>query len=156
MNKTNITCIAFFKKLIIVLNLHCPFETTESIACIFFIFWPSKIRVSPTDVVFSLSPLRCRLSPGQHHHAAASCHAFFALNQDELVASASSFDNASSHHLPSRTKIKALNLHHHNSTTTICHPLRTTRLSFSIVIKGLSQSGSLFPLLNHVSVLLPH
>jgi hypothetical protein len=36
------------------------------------------------------------------------------LNQDELVASASSPGNASSHHLPSQAKTEALNPHHHS------------------------------------------
>jgi hypothetical protein len=42
----------------------------------------------------------------------ASCHTVFLWSQDELAASTSSIDNASSHCLPSRVEIKALNLHH--------------------------------------------
>jgi hypothetical protein len=43
----------------------------------FFIFWPSKIYVSPTGVVSSLSLPRCRLSSGRRCHAAAPSHASF-------------------------------------------------------------------------------
>jgi hypothetical protein len=83
---------------------------------IFFIFWPCKIRVSPSGVVSSLSPPRCRLSFSRCCHAAAPCHASFSLSQDELSATASSSGNALSHRLPSRVKTEALNLHH-------CHRL---------------------------------
>jgi hypothetical protein len=62
--------------------------------------------------VFSLSPPRYCLSFGQRHHIIVLCHASFPLSQDELAASASSFGNALSCRLPSRTKIEALNLHH--------------------------------------------
>jgi hypothetical protein len=36
---------------------------------ILFILWPSKIRVSQTGVVSTLSPPRWRISSGQHRHA---------------------------------------------------------------------------------------
>jgi hypothetical protein len=79
---------------------------------IFFIFWPGKIHVSPIGVVSSLSPLQCHLSFGRCCHAAASCHASFPWSLDELVASTSSFSNASSCRLPSRVETEALNPHH--------------------------------------------
>jgi hypothetical protein len=44
--------------------------------------------------------------------AVTPCHASFSLSQDELSASTLSFGNASSHRLPSRDEIEALNLHH--------------------------------------------
>jgi hypothetical protein len=43
---------------------------------------------------------------------AMSCHTSFPRSQDELVASALSSDNDSSHRLLSRAEIKTLNLHH--------------------------------------------
>jgi hypothetical protein len=90
---------------------------------IFFIFWPSKIRVGPTGIVSSLSPPRCHLSSNRHCHTAAPCHATFPLSQDEFAASASSFGNAPSHHLPSQAKTKAFNPHH------CCWPPSSDRLT---------------------------
>jgi hypothetical protein len=78
----------------------------------FLYFLASKTRVSPTDIVSSLSPPRCRLSSGRCHHVATSCHASFSLSQDELAAFVLSSNNASSHRLPSRAETKALNLYH--------------------------------------------
>jgi hypothetical protein len=68
--------------------------------------------MTPTGVVSSLSPLRCRLSSCRCRHVAASCHTSFPWSQDKLVASASSYGNTLSYCLPSRTEIEALNLHH--------------------------------------------
>jgi hypothetical protein len=79
----------------------------------FLHFWPSKVRVSPTSVVSSLSPPEYRISSDRRHHAAALCHTSFPLSQDELAASALSFSNASSCRLPSRAKTEALNQHHY-------------------------------------------
>jgi hypothetical protein len=78
----------------------------------FLHFWYNKICVSPTDIVSSLFPLRCRLSFGRYRHATAPYHASFPLSQNELAAFASSSINALSHCLPSRAKTKALNPHH--------------------------------------------
>jgi hypothetical protein len=80
---------------------------------IFFIFWISKIRVNPTGIVSSISPHRCHLSTDRYCHAAATCHTFFPLSQDELGVFVLSSDNASFRCLPSRAETKALNLHHH-------------------------------------------
>jgi hypothetical protein len=79
---------------------------------ILFIFWSNKIHISPTSIVSSLSPPQCRLSSSRRRHTTTSCHCSFLLSQDELAASASSFDNVLSHHLPSQTETKVLNLHH--------------------------------------------
>jgi hypothetical protein len=89
---------------------------------IFFIFSLSKIHVSSTGVVSSLSPLRCCLSTVRHLHAAASCHASFPLNQDELVASTSSSDNALSLRLFSRVETEAFNSHHHSRPPSLDRP----------------------------------
>jgi hypothetical protein len=79
---------------------------------IFFIFWPSKIRISPTSVVVSsFFPPRCRLSFDRCRHAAALCHTSFSWSQDDLAGSASSSDNASSYRPPSRAETEALNPH---------------------------------------------
>jgi hypothetical protein len=115
---------------------------------IFFIFQASKIHISPTGTVSSLSPPQCSLSSDRCHHTATSCHASFPLSQDELAASASSPDIALSHHLPSRAETEALNPHHHCYT-------RSARLSPSTAIKGSSQPWPLSPPLNHVSILPP-
>jgi hypothetical protein len=94
----------FTKKLnylIVALNFHRSFIAAESTVSIFIIFRFSKIRVSSTDIVSSTSPTRCRLFSGRCRHAVALCHTFFSWSQDELVAFASSFNNASSRRLPS-------------------------------------------------------
>jgi hypothetical protein len=53
----------------------------------------------------------------------APCHVSFPLNQDELADSASSFDNASSSRLSSRTE--TLNPYYHNMTLSLYHPTLT-------------------------------
>jgi hypothetical protein len=58
------------------------------------------------------SPPWCRLSSGRHRHTVTPCHAYFPLIQDELAASTSFSNSASSHHLPSIAKTEVLNLHH--------------------------------------------
>jgi hypothetical protein len=104
--KIDLTYICFHKNL--------NFKSSPSIFIIsidrmLFIFWLSKIRVSPTDVISSLSPPRCCLSSGRR--CRAILHSF-PWSQDDLAASASSFDNASSCRLPSRAKTAALNPNH--------------------------------------------
>jgi hypothetical protein len=86
---------------------------TESPTWIFFIFRPSKICVSTTDVASSLSSSRCCLSPNKHHYVITSCHASFTWSQHELIASASSSGNASSYHILSWTKTEAFNSYRH-------------------------------------------
>jgi hypothetical protein len=92
----------------------------------FLFFLPSKIRVSPTGVVSSLSLPRCLLSSGRYHHATAPYHDSFLWSQDELVASASSFNN-DSYRLLSQVKTEAFNQHHRrrppslNSSTLTMH-----------------------------------
>jgi hypothetical protein len=73
----------------------------------------SKIRVSPTNIISSLFPLRCRISSGRRRHATALYHISFPWSQDKLVASVSSSSNAWSHRPSSRAENKTLNLHHH-------------------------------------------
>jgi hypothetical protein len=83
---------------------------------IFSLFcWSSKIHVSLTHIVSSLSPIRCCLSSGSRHHVS------FPLNQDELNGSASSFGNASFPRLPSRVKTEALNLYHRRRSSLVDH-----------------------------------
>jgi hypothetical protein len=79
---------------------------------IFFIFWPNKIHVNPTDVVSFLSSVWCRLFFDRRCHAVASCPTSFPWSQDELAASASSSGNALSRRLHSRAETTTLNLHH--------------------------------------------
>jgi hypothetical protein len=80
----------------------------------FLYFWPSKIRVTPTHVVSSLSPSQCCLSSGWRRHTTAPCHTSFSLSQNELAAAASSFNNTCSWRLPSPAETEALNPHHHH------------------------------------------
>jgi hypothetical protein len=118
----------FFKKLnkfITALNLHSPFVSGELTIWIFIIFWHSKIHVSPTSVVSSISPPRCRLSSSRCRHAVTSCHTSFPLSQDELAASASSYSNTLSRRLPSRVETEAFNLHHHRTLPFLDHPTLT-------------------------------
>jgi hypothetical protein len=140
----------FLNELIVALNLHRPIVATELTSWIFFIFWLSKIRVSPTDIVSSLSPPRCNLSFSQHHHATVPCHTSFPWSQDDLIASASSSINASSYRLPSWVKTKALNPHRHRWP-----PSSNNRLSPSTAIKRSPQPWSLSPPLNRVFILPP-
>jgi hypothetical protein len=113
MYKTRYQLHMFFKKI-----THHYFKSSPSI-CIsridrvnFYHFRSSKIRVSPTSVVSSLSTFRCHISSGPRRHTAAPCHASFSWSQDEFAAFASSSGNTSSRRLPSRAKTKALNLHY--------------------------------------------
>jgi hypothetical protein len=125
MNKTISHLYIYLKKLnylIIILNIHRSFVTAESTVWIFFIFQSSKICISPTNVVSSISPPQCRLSSGQRRHATVPYHTSFSLRQDELDASTSSFDNASSCCLPSRAKINVLYLHHHRRPSFLDRP----------------------------------
>jgi hypothetical protein len=113
MNKT-ISHLHMFKKIKLThrcFKFHRPFGTAELTVWIFFIFWPNKIRISPT-IVSSLSPFLCRLSSVWCRHTATPCHASFTWSQHELAASASSFSNASSRHLSSRAETEALNPYH--------------------------------------------
>jgi hypothetical protein len=102
--KLDLTSIYYQKKIKLT---HPCFKSSPSIYSSwmdhvnFLHFWPSKVRVSPTSVVSSLSPPEYRISSDRRHHAAALCHTSFPLSQDELAASALSFSNASSCRLPS-------------------------------------------------------
>jgi hypothetical protein len=151
MNKIISHLHIFFKKLnqfIIVVNLLCPFIAAESTTWIFFIFWPSKIYVSLTEVVSSLSSPRCCLCSDRRCHVVALCHTSFPWRQDEFTASALSFGNASSRRLPSRAETKTVNPHHRrwspspDCSTPILHCYKKT-----------SQSWPLFSPLNNVSIL---
>jgi hypothetical protein len=66
----------------------------------FLHFQSSKICVNPTGVVSSFFPLRCCLPSCRCHHTTTPCYACFPWSQDELAASVSFSDNASSCHLP--------------------------------------------------------
>jgi hypothetical protein len=91
----------------------------------FFIFWPSKICVSPTAIISSLFSPRCRLSSDQRCHTAIPCCTFFPWSQDELDASTSSFGNTLSHRLSPRVETEALNPHHHCRSPSPDHPTPT-------------------------------
>jgi hypothetical protein len=114
---------------------------------IFFIFCPRKICISPTGIISSLSPPRCHLSSGRHHHAAAPCHASFPWSQDEVTASTSSSIKALSHRLLSRAETKILNLQHHRRIPSSDSPIPP-----STTIKRSSQPWSL-SLPNRISIL---
>jgi hypothetical protein len=126
MNKTR-SSLHMFKKnyLITVLNLHRSFVPAESTTWIFFIFWPSKIHVSPTDIVSSISPPWCHIFFGRRRHTTALCHVYFLLSQDELASFASSSDNVLYCRLPSRAETKSLNLHHRHMLSSPYRPTPT-------------------------------
>jgi hypothetical protein len=115
MNKTWAHLHIFSKK--IKLTHRCfkssPSNYSNWIDCLYFLHvWSNKIRVSPTSIVSSLSPSWCRLSSDRRHYVTVTYHTSFPWSQDELTASASSFDNASSYRLSSWAKTEALNSHH--------------------------------------------
>jgi hypothetical protein len=116
MNKTRSHLHIFFKKIKLT---HHWFKSLSSIYSSwinrvnFFIFWPSKLRVSLIDIISSLFSLRYRLSSGRRRHVVVLCHTSFLLRQDEITGSTLSFGNVLSCRLPSRTKIKTFNLQHH-------------------------------------------
>jgi hypothetical protein len=124
----------FSKKLIVALNLHHPFVPDESTAWIFFIFWPSKICVSLTSVVFFFFPPRCHLSSSRRRHTATSCHASFPLSQDDLTASTSSFSNASSYRFASWAKTEPLNLLHHHRPPSPDRPTPTLHYYKKVIL----------------------
>jgi hypothetical protein len=135
---------------------HPCFKSQSSICttyrpCVFFSFFRA-VRFELAQLVSSppFSPPRCYLFSGWRRHTAAPYHTSFPFSQDELVASASSSDNASSRRLPSRAETEALNPHHRHRL-----PTWTARLLSSTVIKRLSQHWSLYSSLNRVSILPP-
>jgi hypothetical protein len=76
----------------------------------FLHFWSSKICVSPTGVISSLSPPRCCLSSGRHH--AVSC--FLPLKPRRTRCICFIFRQRFIPSPPSRAKTKALNPHYHH------------------------------------------
>jgi hypothetical protein len=126
--KLDLSCIYFQKnKLIHHYFKSSPFNCSNWITRMnfFSFFWPSKIYVSSTDVVSSLSPLRCRLSSGWRCHIVTPCHASFPWTQDELAGSASFSDNTLSRSLPGWAETKVLNLHHHHQPPFLDNPTPT-------------------------------
>jgi hypothetical protein len=90
----------------------------------FLHFWSSKIYVSPTDVVFSLSPPQWRLSSGRRYHAAMPCHP-------------SSSGNTPPRRLSSKAEIEALNPHHHHrppSQNRLTHTLHCCKNVISTLV----------------------
>jgi hypothetical protein len=100
----------------------------------FFISWSNKIRVRLTDIISSLSPLRCHLSSGRHRHATAPCHASFPWRQNKLAVSASSSGNALSRRLFSQAKTEALNPHHHCRPITSDRPTHTLHCYKNVIL----------------------
>jgi hypothetical protein len=134
--KLDLTCIYFFKKIL----THHWFKSSSSIwinwiDCVDFLhFLLSKICVRPTAVASSLSPLQCRLSSSRCRHIAAPCYSSFTLNQDELAASTSSYDKASSCRFPSRADTEALNPHHHSRPSFLDRPTLTLHCYKKIIL----------------------
>jgi hypothetical protein len=145
--KLDLTCICFQKKNKLT---HCCFKSSPSIwsswidRMNFLYFWPNKIHVSPTDVVSSLFPPRCRLSSDWRRYYTTPWHASFLLNQNKLVASASSSSNASTCHIPSQAKTEAMNPHHHSSPPSPDRPTHT--LHYYHLNRGHSPHHSIVPL----------
>jgi hypothetical protein len=117
---------------------------------IFFIFWPSKICVSPIDVI---SFLFC--PSGRRHHAVVLCHTSFPYSQNKLVTSSSFSDNALSRCISPWVKIKTLNPHHHCRPSYLDRPTPTLHCykKFTPTMPTLSttQSLSLFFILPNQS-----
>jgi hypothetical protein len=95
----------------------------------FLQFSVSKIRVSPTHVVSSLFPPRCRFYSVRRRHTVTPCHASFSCSQDEFAPSTSSSVNTSSRRLPSQAEIKVLNLYHRHSPTLILNCYKKSHLN---------------------------
>jgi hypothetical protein len=91
----------------------------------FLHFLSSRICISPTVVVSSISPPRCHLSSGRRRHAPVPCHASFPSSQDELDISNSSFGNVSSCRLTSQAETEALNPYHHHRLPSSNRPTST-------------------------------
>jgi hypothetical protein len=108
------TCIFFRKNKLI----HCWFKYSPSICSSridhvnFTQFWPSKICVSPTDVISSLFIPQCHLSFGWCCHAIVLCHTFFHKAKTSLLPPL--------HHLAT-LHLKALNLHHYHRPPSLDH-----------------------------------
>jgi hypothetical protein len=119
---------------------------------IFFYFRPSKIRVSPTDIVSSYSLCRCRLSSDRRRHATASSHASFLLSQDELAASASSSSNTLSRRFPSQVDTEAFNPHYHLGLSFSDRPTLTP----NAIKNHLNLNHSLHHLIASLFYLLPN
>jgi hypothetical protein len=119
--KLYLTCICFKK----IKLTYCCFKSSSFICSSWIdrvnFFWPSKIHVSPTGIISSLSHPWCRLSSSRRRHTAAPCHASLLWSQDKLATPASSSGNAFSHRLPSRAEIKTLNSHHRHRSPSINH-----------------------------------
>jgi hypothetical protein len=81
--------------------------------------------ISPTNIVSSLFPHRCRLFSGRRHHAITSYCASFPRSQGELTASASSSRNALFHRLPSGAENEVLNPHHRRRPASLDRPTLT-------------------------------
>jgi hypothetical protein len=79
---------------------------------------------------------RCHLSFCRCHHATALCHTFFPWSQHDLAAFASSSSNTSSHRVPSRAEIEALNPYHYRWPPSLDHTT-PTRHCYKKVISAL-------------------
>jgi hypothetical protein len=124
--KLDHTCICLKKKLTHQCFKSSPSICTSWIDCVNFLhFLSSKICISPTVVVSSISPPRCHLSSGRRRHAPVPCHASFPSSQDELDISNSSFGNVSSCRLPSQAETEALNPYHHHRLPSSNRPTST-------------------------------
>jgi hypothetical protein len=113
-------------------------------------FWSSKIHVNSISVVSSLFPFRWCHSSVRRHRTTASCHIFFPLSK--MSSLASFYLSAMLCPVVSSLKSK---LKHWIHTTAAGHPSRTARLPPFTTIKKSSQSWSLSPSLNRVSILPP-
>jgi hypothetical protein len=123
--KLDLTCQFFLKKNKLT---HCCFKYSPSICnswidrIDFFIFRPVRFASAqlPSSPFFLLSD-----TTSPPINIATLYYASIPLRQDELVASTSSSDNASSCHLPSRAKTKVFNSHHRRRPPSSDHPILT-------------------------------
>jgi hypothetical protein len=101
-----------------VTNLHRPFEVANR-PCEFSSFY-ALVRFASAQLASS-PPFPLPGSAYPLTDVTTPCHASFPLNQDELVAFASSSSNPSSHRIASRAKTEVLNLHHHSRSPSPNH-----------------------------------
>jgi hypothetical protein len=145
--KLDLMCIFFKNKLIYrCFNSLFPIYS-RWIDCLSFFFWPNKIRVNPTGVVFSFFSPNAT-SPSTD--AATLRRTSFPWNQNNLAVTTLSFSNVLSRHLPLELKPK-----HWNRTTAANHPPRTAWFQPFIAIKKIISTLISLSALNYVSILPP-
>jgi hypothetical protein len=132
------------------LNLHRPFVAAESTAWISFIF--VLVRFT-SDQLASSPPFPLPGDASPMSNVNLPCHITLPSHRVKMNSLPPLHLPTTLHHAASPLELK---LKHWIHTTTIGHPLRTTRLSPSSAIKKSSKPSPLSPALNRVSILPPN